>query len=1252
MTNASVINNIELLKFIKEKFSLEDVKTLCFDIGVNFDDIPGSTITEKSRELIIYCRNQNRLENLVDQLKRDRPLNELEFQSEEISPPKSTSNIKSECPYRGLNYFEEIHADFFFGRETITNSIVERVLNINDNCQPNERFLALIGGSGIGKSSMVRAGVVPKIRSLTNWKIVVFRPSKTPLTRLHQILRITFPSSFIDDGNSDLDSFDSLFLSKFFNGSVDDHVLFIIDQFEEVFSLCKNETERETFIGNLLNASFENKKGNFSLIITLRSDFYRDCGEYEILRSAIINQDYLGPMRWEEARRAIEKPAIYSGFEFDGGLVNTILNDAGKLEGKNALHTGTLPLLSLALKELWEVRNGNLLTFEGYGSIGGVQGVINSKIEELYSQFSQKEKTITRNIFLQLSETRYLDGDDAITDLRNLITLNKLIAESDDEETTELVLEKLVGNRLLVISKPDLASEAVIEVSHEALIKHWARLQEWLSYYQDYIRRHQNIRKDAENWQYHSGDLCEGKTLKDYETFYYSIPDAKDLKTKWGFIPEKKRHLVNFWKKIFSDELELGDEVTSIPYYRRFGQTEINFLTKSIEERQKKKVIQTRNIFLTGALLGLGFLIIWLTSQLSAYNGNWIHHDNMYGSLATELFVDPVDPNHIFLALLSPSKTILVHSADNGNNWTRIDQNGLPQIKINQIIVPPWDTNQIFLGTFGGGVYLSGDGGATWQSRNLGLKNFVISDFVIGSERDLYLTAYGENGGVYKTTNDGLSWQHIGQDPALFNAENIIFDPNSAILYVSTVDNGVYKSFDNGETWSRTGLSIQNVPQIAVDSKGTLFAGTQRNGVFTSQDRGDSWRPLNDNLPSMRQFSALFVHEPSDDLYAAIDTIGGSQFYKFNESTHSWLKLSNETGGSVIRSIVDNKIHSDKLFLISVIGMHEYDVKDDTWKKIIIPDITDTTVKTMSFSEDSSTIYAGAYGGIYRSQNDGASWDFFNFGLTHPDINVIKADPHDPGLVYIGTYAKGETNAFFVSDDYGQTWIPIGNGLADDDVRAIAIDGTNSNIIYVGTYGSGMYKSTDRGNTWYPINKGIEHLEIIDLEVDPYDPESIYSLSAGGPVFVSKNGGVNWISFDETQNLDIRDISISPINSDICMVINGFDIDNVRCISSEDFTYEFSVPSDTLAGIVFAPNGDIFVRTENDGVFWSHDKGGSWNSINKGLATNKIKFIATFPNDSSRLFASVEGQGGVFDCQIQPVWKDIYYYVYDLIEKR
>lgn len=373
-----------------------------------------------------------------------------------------------EPPFKGLQYFDETDADLFFGREGMVSLLVEQIQSRERT--KGERFLAIIGASGSGKSSLVRAGLIPALkRERAVWQARVITPTEHPLEQLSS----------------------SLIVNRVARGNF----LLFVDQFEELFTLCQNENERVAFVNNLLSLAQE-----ICVVIALRADFYAACAPYEILRKILSqNQEYIGPMNADELRRAIEEPARRNGWLYEPALVDLLLQDIGA-GGDRSPEPGALPLLSHALLETWHRRSGRMLTLAGYAETGKISQAITQTAESVFARFSPQEQAIARNIFLRLTEL-----GEGTQETRRRVPLSEIIPPAETaslpDRTIETVLKMLSDARLVI------TTEATAEVAHEALIREWDRLHEWLTENREGIRLHRHITESAREWESQGRDV-------------------------------------------------------------------------------------------------------------------------------------------------------------------------------------------------------------------------------------------------------------------------------------------------------------------------------------------------------------------------------------------------------------------------------------------------------------------------------------------------------------------------------------------------------------------------------------------------------------------------------------------------------------------------------------------------------------------------------------------------------------------------
>jgi WD40 repeat protein len=285
--------------------------------------------------------------------------------------------------------------------------------------------------------------------------------------------------------------------------------LIVVDQFEEIFTLCRDPEDRQAFLDNLLTAAL--LPGSAAAVIALRADFYHRCAEYEKLREALeAHQVYIGAMTPEELCQAIVAPAQHNAWSFEPGLVDLMLKDVGAGDHRGA-EPGALPLLSHALLETWKRRQGRTLTLKGYTDAGGVRGAIARSAETVYDGLDPAQQHIARSIFLRLTEIGDADEEAGLAIYtRRRATRQEIEPASTGNDGVRTVLDTLARERLITMGHD------TVEVAHEALIREWPTLRTWLEEDLEGLRIHRHLTEAAQAWANRGddpGELYRGARL-------------------------------------------------------------------------------------------------------------------------------------------------------------------------------------------------------------------------------------------------------------------------------------------------------------------------------------------------------------------------------------------------------------------------------------------------------------------------------------------------------------------------------------------------------------------------------------------------------------------------------------------------------------------------------------------------------------------------------------------------------------------
>jgi WD40 repeat protein/DNA-binding SARP family transcriptional activator len=362
------------------------------------------------------------------------------------------------CPFKGLASFDVEDAPVFFGREQLVADMIARL--------PGTRLMGIVGPSGSGKSSALRAGLLAALADgvlpgSEHWPQALIRPGAHPLAALERATA-ELPAR--------------------------ERWIVVVDQFEEAFTACRGAAERAAFVDALVACARD--RGRRTLVlVAVRADFYGHCAQFsEFSRLLGANQVLVGPMRRHELRRAIEQPARRAGLRAEPELVDALLSD---VDGE----PGALPLLSTALLELWQQRDDRRLTLAAYERTGGVLGAVARLAEGAYERLDSSQREATRRILLRLA------GEGGV---RVRVPIDDLPGEVHD------VLPVLASDRLITVG------EGEVEVAHEALLREWPRLRAWLDEDADGRRVHRHLTEAARGWDAgarDAGELYRGSRL-------------------------------------------------------------------------------------------------------------------------------------------------------------------------------------------------------------------------------------------------------------------------------------------------------------------------------------------------------------------------------------------------------------------------------------------------------------------------------------------------------------------------------------------------------------------------------------------------------------------------------------------------------------------------------------------------------------------------------------------------------------------
>lgn len=425
-----------------------------------------------------------RVEDLLRAVRRAVGADVVAIAEVQELPARESAPIRN--PYKGLRSFTETDALDFHGRSALIDDLLEAV-----GAHP---LVAVVGPSGSGKSSVVRAGLVPALRAgglpgSRGWLITDMFPGSYPFQELEAaLLRVAVerPPGLIDDLTGDNRGL--LRATKQILPLDDSRLLLIIDQFEELFSAVASEETRRLFLESLLTVA-RDERSRVKVVVTIRADFFDRPLEYPEFGN-LVGDGLVAvtPPTEEGLAQAIAAPARGVGIELEPGLVGEMIY---QVEGQ----PGPLPLLQYAITELFNRREGNLLTIDAYRATGGVLGALGGRAEELYQELSPQAKEAARQLFLRLVTVDELSGN-----TRRRVRRTELKGLAVDQGALDTVLHQFGSFRLLSYDRDPVTRGPTVEVAHEALLREWDRLAGWIDGERENLLVQRRISGAAREW--------------------------------------------------------------------------------------------------------------------------------------------------------------------------------------------------------------------------------------------------------------------------------------------------------------------------------------------------------------------------------------------------------------------------------------------------------------------------------------------------------------------------------------------------------------------------------------------------------------------------------------------------------------------------------------------------------------------------------------------------------------------------------
>jgi WD40 repeat protein len=486
--------------FTEMRFLIQDVGAAAAGIQQEIDEQRAGTrvVFELNSEMAAEIRGLRQSLAVIERRTRPDPL---------ADDPLAWRKVRWEGdPYRGLLPFGEADADIFYGRQRMTTDLAVEVAG-----QVNRGGLIVVtGASGAGKSSLIRAGLLPalagglQVQGSEHWPRLVMTPSRDPLAELAAHLAARGGTSAIDvreqlehdPGNARLAARQLVLADAARHGrppgTGDARLVVVVDQFEELFTLSPG-AQRQRFVSALCAMAARPPDAGGTpvalVVIAVRGDFVDRCAAYPELAAALRDSQFIvEPMTERDLRLTITGPADAAGLQLEPGLVDTVLHDLRAAE--RGVTAGVLPLLSQAMLLTWQARDGNRLNIHGYYASGGVDRAVQVSADAFYNALPPGSRPLARAIL----RTMITFGRDSQS-VRRQVT-RTMLSELPGAEVTQVdaILEGLVARRLVVLG------DGTAEIAHDALLTEWPKLRGWLEDDQASWILHGHLAADAAEW--------------------------------------------------------------------------------------------------------------------------------------------------------------------------------------------------------------------------------------------------------------------------------------------------------------------------------------------------------------------------------------------------------------------------------------------------------------------------------------------------------------------------------------------------------------------------------------------------------------------------------------------------------------------------------------------------------------------------------------------------------------------------------
>jgi WD40 repeat protein/energy-coupling factor transporter ATP-binding protein EcfA2 len=1117
----------------------------------------------------------------------------------------------SKFPYPGLRSFQRNEIDLFFGREKHIDQLITRLATTH--------FLAVVGRSGCGKSSLIRTGLLADLENgfLTQagvkWQVAEMRPGNHPFVNLVDALLDTeFSQSYLPH-LSDRQQAKEFLQAQLRRGALslnnllqeiplpdDNNLLLFVDQFEEIFRYYDlgEEDEAEAFVALLL-ASSKAANQRVYVVITMRSDFIGNCALFHGLPEAINEGQFLTPrLNREQLREAIVTPARVFGGDIDSALVNQLLNDAGN-------DFDQLPLLQHALMRMWNLRQNDesvVLTLQDYQQIGGLTNALSDHADEAFNELTPKQQKIAEILFHNLTERNNYRRD-----TRRPIKLKKIAeqAEVSWQQVAEVieVFRKEERNFLIPPIDKALTSESIIDITHESLIRNWQRLKKWTKEEAESAKLYKRLEEDACSWQQNEFSLLRFPELDNALAWRDKFQPTAQWAKRYGqhfdlvmrFLDESAREQTKRAEQQAKASKKLRDRLVvmrlfaviavlaafvSIVLYTAIRHTNEKLETSLIQTQQQKQLVEQASI------------------NLQLNNAAWLARFENYAKAKSVLFNIPNDQNNIKILLkwfsdlmggdseweyAETDKPLLsVAISSDGNSLAAAGYKGyLALFKTNDRKLfkrLEGHSSHVFSVKFHPNANWLISAGADkriifWSvSSGEKLKTWIAPDKVHAlaiSPTGEYLATGGKDNNVTLWNINTAEKLHtfVGHTEAISDG-GLTFDPTGKWLASGSRDNTVYIwNIKTGVAWQHLKGHVNTVEKLVFSSNGKLLATASSDSTIRL------WE-INENEVKIKNL--LQGHK--DKVYGLNFIANGKHLVSAgkDKTLRIWdtesgvsLKVLQETVGTVN----DIATYNNKIYTASTNkrirrwdGNLSYDLK-------IIDDLAEKPVSVAIGNEYVAVGFASGMLQLYELSTFKLMW---------------QQQAHEKRITRLAFNSKGNLLVSASFDNTAKLWQLKNNSLLEQKVflghkKSIYSVAISPNDKYVATAG-------------FDGNIGLFNIEKEDGEAYFYKAAHkgrIFAITFNNASSQLLSGGSDkymrlWKLYDDKPLKSINekqwiiDVNFSPNDKLIANVGKGYLINLYHSENLEKINKQFMGHTNSITRVIFSPNNQQLITGSQD----------------------------------------------------------------------